>query len=141
MPFFDAHQLEPWTHGRWSEIPRKRIRGFSIDARKIDDGEWFVAVKAARDGHDYIKQAQEAGARGAIVDRYVEAVELPQLIVKDTVESLQEIAKNHRNQCNIPIVGITGSCGKTSGPMKKTTPRKNKQEEKKKKKNFKKNPT
>jgi UDP-N-acetylmuramoyl-tripeptide--D-alanyl-D-alanine ligase len=114
MPFFDAHQLEPWTHGRWSEIPRKRIRGFSIDARKIDDGELFVAVKAARDGHDYIKQAQEAGARGAIVDRYVEAVELPQLIVQDTVESLQEIAKNHRNQYNIPIVGITGSCGKTS---------------------------
>ena len=114
MPFFDAHELEPWTHGEWTDIPKKRIRGFSIDARKIDDGELFVAVKAARDGHDYIKQAQEAGARGAIVDRYVESVQFPQLIVHDTVESLQKIAINHRNGCTIPIVGITGSCGKTS---------------------------
>ena len=74
----------------------------------------FVAIKDKRDGHDFIQQAKDFGAVGALVNRWNNEVDIPQLKTANSLFSFQEIARNHRNQFDGEVVGITGSCGKTS---------------------------
>ena len=114
MPFFNPKNLENWSGGKWNQAPSNGICGFSIDSRLIKKGELFIAIKADRDGHDYLDKAVNAGAGGALVENINPSSEIPQLRVDDTLRAFQEIARNHRNQFTKPVVGITGSCGKTS---------------------------
>jgi UDP-N-acetylmuramoyl-tripeptide--D-alanyl-D-alanine ligase len=114
MPFFDPGNLERWSGGNWNRIPKKRLNGFSIDARTIKDGEFFIAIKAMRDGHKYLPQAMDLGAGGALVSDVNDRINIPQLLVDDTVSGFQDIARNHRKKFKKPVIGITGSCGKTS---------------------------
>ena len=88
--------------------------GVSIDTRSLKPKNLYIAIQGTHfDGHDFIEQAQQAGAVAAIVDRRLES-KLPQIIVTDTTLALGRLAKYWRKQFNIPIVGITGSCGKTT---------------------------
>ncbi len=88
----------------------------STDSRKIEEGCVFVALKGERfDGNDFAYQvAQENIASCVIADRK----DLPQherlFIVDDSLTALQELARLHREKCNIPIIGITGTNGKTT---------------------------
>ena len=110
-----AEQLSQWTGGEWLPALPRCVAGFSIDTRALRPGEVFVALKTERrDGHDYLVQAQEHGASGAIVSCLVEGIDLPQLRVEDTYAALQLIGAQHRRSFTKPLVGITGSCGKTS---------------------------
>lgn len=114
MLIFDPERLAEWSVGKWhGNIPSK-ITGFCIDARKIESGKVFVALKAERDGHDFLEQAVENGASAAIVSKLKLDTNLPQLLVDDTLKALQSIATIYRKEFTIPVVGITGSCGKTS---------------------------
>jgi UDP-N-acetylmuramoyl-tripeptide--D-alanyl-D-alanine ligase len=98
------------------------IKGVSIDSRTIREGELFVAIKGDRfDGHDFVPEVIQRGAWGAMVDRT--ALEARFLVlgglknilpVEDTLTALQEMAYNHRRQFTVPVVGITGSNGKTT---------------------------
>lgn len=107
-------QLAEWTAGAWSEPPRAPITGFCFDARQIQAGQCFVALRGgARDGHDFIEQAAAGGATAALVDS-PRPVALPQLQVADSLRALGAIAAQVRAQFKHPVVGITGSCGKTS---------------------------
>ena len=114
MPIFDPELLADWTGGNWNHLPCSLPIGFSIDARKINQGEVFVCISGHRDGHDFIKQAGERGASAALVDHFVDSSDLPQLKVSDTIQSFQEIARQHRNTFTGKIIGVTGSCGKTT---------------------------
>lgn len=88
----------------------------STDSRKIEEGCVFVALKGERfDGNDFAYQvAKENIAACVIADRK----DLPQherlFIVDDSLSTLQELARLHREKCNIPIIGITGTNGKTT---------------------------
>lgn len=88
----------------------------STDSRKIEDGCVFVALKGERfDGNDFAYQvAQDNIAACVIADRK----DLPHherlFIVEDSLTTLQELAQLHREKCNIPIIGITGTNGKTT---------------------------
>lgn len=88
----------------------------STDSRKIEEGCVFVALKGERfDGNDFAYQvAQENIAACVIADRK----DLPHherlFIVEDSLTALQELARLHREKCNIPIIGITGTNGKTT---------------------------
>ena len=88
----------------------------STDSRKIEEGCVFVALKGERfDGNDFAYQvAQESIASCVIADRK----DLPHherlFIVDDSLAALQELARLHRKKCNIPIIGITGTNGKTT---------------------------
>lgn len=88
---------------------------FSNDSRNLSghDSEVFVAIKAKRDGHDFIQEAYNRGVTSFIVERKPEKIEANFLVVEDSLKALQEIAKYHRNCYALPIVGITGSNGKT----------------------------
>ena len=103
-------------------IEAMEIKGVSIDSRKIKEGELFVAIKGDRfDGHDFVPEVMQKGAWGAIVDKSILETQfgkiggLPNIIpVEDTLRALQEISFLHRKKFSLPMVGITGSNGKTT---------------------------
>lgn len=75
----------------------------------------FIALKTEkRDGHAFLDAARNAGAAAALVEKMDPKVDLPQLKVGDTLQAFQAIAQHHRCLFSGPVVGITGSCGKTS---------------------------
>lgn len=115
MRSFDPGQLETWTKGAWLEGRRPAtISGFHFDARQLPEGACFIALTSgARDGHAFAAQAKEAGAAALMVEREVE-VDLPQLIVADTLEAMGAMGGALRQQFNGPVLGVTGSSGKTS---------------------------
>ena len=67
-----------------------------------------------RDGHDFLQAAADAGAAGALVREPNRAIDLPQLVVGDSLQAFQTIAREHRRRFTGPVTGITGSAGKTS---------------------------
>ena len=92
------------------------ISQVNTDTRFIEGGDLFVALKGPNfNGHDYLSDAHKKGCVVAIVDTFDEALPLPQLVVKDTRIALGLMAEAWRNQFNdLKVVGITGSCGKTT---------------------------
>ena len=76
MPFFEPKSLARWSGGEWNRSPRNLVSGFSHDSRRMKSGEMFVAVRAERDGHDFIKDAARLGASSAMVDDFVTELEL-----------------------------------------------------------------
>ena len=90
------------------------VEGVSIDTRQLQAGNLYVAIKGHQfDGHDFIAQAQAAGASALLVDRVIKS-ELPQIIVADTRLALAELAGYWRNKLAVRVVGVTGSNGKTT---------------------------
>ena len=109
----DILSIKPLFDDR-SSILQASVIGVTTDSRTVKAGEIFVALVGENfDGHDFIDVATEKGAIALIVDRHVES-NVPQFIVKDTLEAYQKIARWWRDRLDIPIVGITGSVGKTS---------------------------
>lgn len=91
------------------------IKAFSKDSRSIQAGELYIAIAGEQfDGHQFVKQAEQAGASAALVQRVVEGVALPQIKVADTLLALGALAAYNREQFTGPVVAITGSAGKTS---------------------------
>ena len=93
-------------------------QGYSIDSRSVRPGELFFAVKGERlDGHDFVMQALEKGAVAAVIraDRRAYFPPRARLIaVEDTLAALQALAAGVRRAWGKPVVGITGSAGKTT---------------------------
>jgi UDP-N-acetylmuramoyl-tripeptide--D-alanyl-D-alanine ligase len=115
MVQFLPEELAAWTGGRWSARPALPPTGFAIDTRELGAGQAFVAVKTGRrDGHDFLPAAEAAGARAALVAVANPAVALPQLVVPDPVAAFQRVARGHRRRFAGPVIGISGSAGKTS---------------------------
>ena len=94
--------------------------GVTTDSRKIDEGAMFFALHGASfDGNDYAIQSLEKGASVAVIDRadileanpdYAEDL----ILVEDTLEALQALAREHRRELAMPIIAIAGSNGKTT---------------------------
>jgi UDP-N-acetylmuramoyl-tripeptide--D-alanyl-D-alanine ligase len=113
-----ADHIARVCHGRVVRNGRP-ARGVSTDTRSIAPGHCFVALAGDRyDGHDYIADALARGAVGLVVSRAVPRTVLTSDVfivrVKDTFEALQRLATDHRLQSAAKVVGITGSCGKTT---------------------------
>jgi len=86
----------------------------SIDSRTLMPGALFVAIKGERfDGHDFVHEAAKNGAVAFVVSKLVDG-DFPQILVTDTTQALGNLAKWHREQFNIPVIAVTGSCGKTT---------------------------
>lgn len=89
--------------------------GAVMDSRLIEKDFLFFAIKGERaDGHDFIPQVMEKGAVCAVCERAPEAASGPYILVEDVPKAMQDIAAFYRAELSIPIVGITGSVGKTS---------------------------
>ncbi len=91
------------------------IHAVSIDSRKVNPGDLFIALKGERfDGHDFVNQAIEKGAAAILCEHLLPNVTIPQLVVKDSIAALAIIAKLHRQAHFIPTIALTGSNGKTT---------------------------
>jgi UDP-N-acetylmuramoyl-tripeptide--D-alanyl-D-alanine ligase len=92
----------------------KEVTGFQFDSRLIKTGDVFVALKAERDGHEFINKAIEQGAIAAIVEDIQENLSIPQFKTNNTWLALELIAQKSKAAFNGKTIAITGSCGKTT---------------------------
>ena len=84
------------------------------DTRKIQPGSLFVCLRGERfDGHSFASQAAQLGAAALLVDHPVDA-DVPQLVVTDTGKALLQLDGWYRRRFQLPVVGLTGSVGKTT---------------------------
>jgi UDP-N-acetylmuramoyl-tripeptide--D-alanyl-D-alanine ligase len=95
--------------------------GVSTDSRSVAPGELFVALRGERfDGHDFVAVARERGAAAAVADAAGAAklraasLDLPLVVVADTRAALGEFAACWRARFSLPLIGVTGSNGKTT---------------------------
>lgn len=88
----------------------------STDSRKIEKGCVFVAIKGEHfDGNDYAYQVAKDGIASCVIaDRKDLTPHERLFIVDDSINAIQKLAKYHREKCGIPIIGITGTNGKTT---------------------------
>ena len=93
----------------------KTCTGVSTDTRKIDEGVMFFALKGDKfNANEFAKEALEKGAKYVIIDEKEFATDPACILVNDVLYTLQKLANYHRQQFNIPIIGLTGSNGKTT---------------------------
>jgi UDP-N-acetylmuramoyl-tripeptide--D-alanyl-D-alanine ligase len=115
VPVFTPANLAAWTSGKWTVAPSSPLTGFTTDTRQLRAGQVFVALRTdKRDGHDFLSVAQTSGASAALVARADPALALPQLVVADPLVAFQSIARQHRRTFHGPVIGVSGSAGKTS---------------------------
>ena len=92
--------------------PEVTVDGARIDSRLVRGGELFVALRAERDGHEYVEDAFDAGAAACLVER--PAGRGTSIVVPDSFVALTQLATRVRDRLPDRVVGITGSVGKTS---------------------------
>lgn len=106
-------QAAAWCGGKVAEkYENVTFAGANIDSRKLQPGQLFVALVAARDGHDFIPGALEKGAAAVLCNR-VDG-DFPAIVVEDTRIALGQIASGLLKQMNPRIIGVTGSVGKST---------------------------
>ncbi|MEC7258482.1 MAG: Mur ligase family protein, partial [Pseudomonadota bacterium] len=90
--------------------------GLSIDTRTLEPGDLFIALKAARDGHDFVAAALDKGAAAALVTHRPDGVaeDAPLLVVADVQAALEALGVAGRARTQARVVAVTGSVGKTS---------------------------
>lgn len=92
-----------------------RIRQVVMDSRKDVSGALFIAIQGARaDGHDFAQDVLGRGAVCCLVERAVENPGGPCILVDSTLRAVRDLAAYYRSLFDIPVIGITGSVGKTS---------------------------
>lgn len=95
-------------------IDLDKFQQISTDTRTLKRGDVFLALTGPNfDGHNFIEDAEKKGAKALIVSKFATS-SIPAILVKDTFLALGELAKMRRDNVKIPIIGITGSCGKTT---------------------------
>ncbi len=107
----------PFDDREWARFALAWRRGLTLstDSRRIEAGQLFVALKGdAFDGHAYLAQVMQAGAFAAIVEQRNDSIALPQFVLGDTRAALIRISTAWRRLFTLPLVGVTGSNGKTT---------------------------
>ncbi len=89
--------------------------GVCTDTRKIKEGNLFIALKGPNfNANSFAQEAIEQGASAAVIDDKKYEIPGKTLLVQDGLSALQDLARHHRKKLTIPIIGITGSNGKTT---------------------------
>lgn len=97
------------------EAENNCVSDITTDSRKAAKGSLFVPIKGARaDGHDFIAQTAQTGAMAALSEKELENAPLPYIRVESTLQAVKDLAEYYLEQLEIPVIGITGSVGKTS---------------------------
>jgi len=117
-----VENAEELTQGLWDAVSIARavkgtasddftVTGVEIDSRDVQPGDLFFALKGeSMDGHRFVDMAFAKGAAAVVVDRPVDG---PHILVSDTMEALERLGAAARARARGPIVGVTGSVGKT----------------------------
>ncbi|MCC7230364.1 MAG: UDP-N-acetylmuramoyl-tripeptide--D-alanyl-D-alanine ligase [Fimbriimonadaceae bacterium] len=108
-------ELADIVHGRLVGIPPKspvRVTGFATDQREVKPGDLFIAIEGAKvDGHEFAAKAIANGAAAVLAERPVDG---PHLLVERVTEALALFGNHFRDRFSGPVIGITGSAGKTT---------------------------
>ena len=106
-------QAADWCGGtidpKYAEV---EFLGANNDTRILQPGQLFIALKGARDGHDFIPGALERGAAAVLCNRC--DGDYPAIVVEDTRKALGDIARGERQRIGMKVVGVTGSVGKST---------------------------
>lgn len=98
-----------------SDLTHREVQGVVIDSRLVKEDYLFIASKGERvDGHNFIEAAVRQGAMAVVCEKAPIDISIPYILVNDSLQALKEIAEWYRMQLDIPVIGITGSVGKTS---------------------------
>lgn len=103
------------TWGQLANQPELEIPylGVSIDTRTIQPGQAFFCIKGHQlDGHDFAEMAVQKGASVLITERKLN-LGIPEILVENTTQAMADFASSYRRFFNIPVLALTGSCGKT----------------------------
>ena len=93
----------------------EKVDGISTDSRDIKEGDLYLAISGEKvDGHSFLEEVFEKGASTALVNKSIDNFKGKLIKVDDPVYAIGKIAKTWRDQFQIPVIGITGSNGKTS---------------------------
>jgi UDP-N-acetylmuramoyl-tripeptide--D-alanyl-D-alanine ligase len=121
IKFLDLTRLKNSKVINAEKISRNNFKGVSIDSRIVKSNEIFIAIKGENtDGHNYIRDVFNKGVQVAVVNKrwyYRNKMEFTKrtfITVKDTIKSLGELAKYHKEKFSIPVLCIAGSNGKTT---------------------------
>jgi UDP-N-acetylmuramoyl-tripeptide--D-alanyl-D-alanine ligase len=88
---------------------------FCVDSREVQPGDVFVAIPGARvDGHSFVLEAEKRGASLVLVEKAVSGIKIPAIVVPNTIDCLQNLAKRAVEASKAKVIGITGSLGKTT---------------------------
>lgn len=112
-----AWGIVPFDDRQWARFALSWHSGSRLctDTRSLQAEEIFLALKGQNfDGHDYLRVAQERGARAAIVASSDPSVSLPQFVLGDTHQALTRIGTVWRSLHKLPLIAVTGSNGKTT---------------------------
>ena len=115
---YGIKQISEIVGGRLVGTGDRMIQHLLIDSRRLDAAAqtlFFALVSQRNDGHKYIEDLYQNGVRAFVVNKLPEAVhpDACYLLVPDVLKALQQLAAYHRAQFDIPVIGITGSNGKT----------------------------
>lgn len=91
------------------------VSSITTDSRKIEKNALFVPIVGERvDAHRFIPDVMQRGALASLSERILEDVSYPYILVESSLQAIKDIAEFYLTQLQIPVVGITGSVGKTS---------------------------
>lgn len=109
-------ELQPWiSRAAIVNAADAKFDGVSTDSRAVSIGNLFVALRGERfDAHDFLNEVAAKGVAAVVVERVPEGLTVPALLVPDTRVALAEIAACWRRQFALPVIGVTGSNGKTT---------------------------
>ena len=108
-----AHWMDAKVIGD-ADIVIKQV-GFDSRSPLINEHTLFFALQGNKShGSDYVIDFINQGGKAAVVEKEIPSLKTTQLIVKNSLEALQVLAMHHRNKFNMPVIGITGSNGKTT---------------------------
>lgn len=118
MPDWTVSQLLEATRGTLltGRDGSSTVEGISIDSRTLASGQAFVAIRGPRfDGHTFLHDALARGASCLIVSQAPdEPLAVSTILVEDTTKALGDLAAFHRRRFTMPVIAVTGSCGKTT---------------------------
>ena len=116
-PFLLSDALRA-VNGRWvgdEKALSATVTGVTSDSRDIAPGALFIALKGSRvDGHDFMAQCLERGAAACLTEREPRENERPAIVVGSTLRATGALAGWYRARFDIPVIGVTGSVGKTT---------------------------
>ncbi len=114
-------QIAQYVQGTVYGDSELQVSGVAIDSRKVQNGDLFVALAGERaDGHAFVRAALEQGTAALVEQKWAEqnyrflSSDRGLVGVNSPLASLQELARCYRERFAIPVIGVTGSCGKTS---------------------------
>ncbi|WAW11127.1 UDP-N-acetylmuramoyl-tripeptide--D-alanyl-D-alanine ligase [Oxalobacter vibrioformis] len=107
-------EIQTWVPG--SHLHGKAVfDGVSTDTRTVGKGNLFVALKGENfDAHDFLPEVSGKDVAAVVAERLPEGFSLPALLVKDSRLALGEMARHWRSRFDLPVIGVTGSNGKTT---------------------------